>query len=71
LARHYLEWIKTLEETDDYRVMVSGFLNSKEYRQRFRTVAFHLLPLSQRPLTGRELVNGLTLEMNSRQTTSV
>jgi hypothetical protein len=32
---HYLEWIKTLEQTGDYRVMVAGFLNSKEYRQRF------------------------------------
>ncbi|HUQ33414.1 MAG TPA: hypothetical protein VM095_14935 [Pyrinomonadaceae bacterium] len=32
---HYLEWIKTLEQTCDYLVMVSGFLNSKEYRQRF------------------------------------
>jgi hypothetical protein len=31
----YLEWIKILEQTGDYRVMVSGFMNSKEYRERF------------------------------------
>jgi hypothetical protein len=32
---HYLEWVKTMNQTGDYRVMVDGFLNSKEYRQRF------------------------------------
>jgi hypothetical protein len=32
---HYLEWIDTLDRTGDYRVMVSGFLNSAEYRSRF------------------------------------
>jgi hypothetical protein len=31
----YLEWIQTLNQTGDYRTMISGFLNSAEYRQRF------------------------------------
>ncbi|HUQ32737.1 MAG TPA: Calx-beta domain-containing protein [Pyrinomonadaceae bacterium] len=31
----YLEWIKTFNATDSYRAMIDGFLNSKEYRQRF------------------------------------
>jgi parallel beta-helix repeat protein len=31
----YLNWVDTLNQTGDYRVMVSGFLNSIEYRQRF------------------------------------
>jgi hypothetical protein len=31
----YLDWIKTLDETNDYRIMVNGFLNSVEYRGRF------------------------------------
>jgi hypothetical protein len=31
----YLEWIKTYNDTNSYRVMINGFLNSKEYRQRF------------------------------------
>jgi hypothetical protein len=31
----YLDWIKTLDETGDYRIMVNGFLNSHEYRGRF------------------------------------
>jgi len=31
----YLQWIETLKQTNDYRVMVNGFLNSLEYRQRF------------------------------------
>ncbi|HYJ45268.1 MAG TPA: Calx-beta domain-containing protein, partial [Pyrinomonadaceae bacterium] len=32
---HYLEWVDTLNRTGDYRVMVNGFANSAEYRQRF------------------------------------
>jgi hypothetical protein len=32
---HYLDWIQTLNQTGDYRVMVNGFLNSLEYRSRF------------------------------------
>jgi hypothetical protein len=31
----YLDWVEVLNQTGDYRVMVSGFLNSIEYRQRF------------------------------------
>ncbi|HUQ33560.1 MAG TPA: Calx-beta domain-containing protein [Pyrinomonadaceae bacterium] len=31
----YLNWVEVLNQTGDYRVMVSGFLNSIEYRQRF------------------------------------
>ena len=31
----YLDWIKTYNDTDSYRIMINGFLNSKEYRQRF------------------------------------
>ncbi|HEV2915784.1 MAG TPA: Ig-like domain repeat protein [Pyrinomonadaceae bacterium] len=31
----YLQWIKTLNQTDDYRTLINGFLNSQEYRQRF------------------------------------
>jgi hypothetical protein len=31
----YLDWIKKLNETGDYRMMVNGFLNSAEYRFRF------------------------------------
>jgi uncharacterized delta-60 repeat protein len=31
----YLEWIKTFEQTNDYRVLVGGFMNSTEYRHRF------------------------------------
>jgi len=32
----YLEWIKTMDQNGgDYRIMVNGFLNSVEYRQRF------------------------------------
>jgi hypothetical protein len=31
----YLQWIQTLKQTGDYRLMVTGFLNSLEYRQRF------------------------------------
>ncbi|MBA2733775.1 MAG: DUF4214 domain-containing protein [Acidobacteria bacterium] len=31
----YLNWIETLNQTGDYRVMVNGFLNSSEYRSRF------------------------------------
>jgi hypothetical protein len=31
----YLEWIKTFNVTDSYRAMIDGFMNSKEYRQRF------------------------------------
>lgn len=31
----YLEWIKTLNQTGDYRIMINGFVNSLEYRNRF------------------------------------
>jgi hypothetical protein len=31
----YLNWLEILNQTNDYRVMVNGFLNSLEYRQRF------------------------------------
>lgn len=31
----YLDWIKTLDQRGDYRIMVNGFLNSQEYRERF------------------------------------
>ncbi|MDT4966376.1 MAG: hypothetical protein QOJ64_1113 [Acidobacteriota bacterium] len=31
----YLEWIKVMNATGDYRVMINGFMNSAEYRQRF------------------------------------
>ncbi len=31
----YLAWITTLDQTGDSRVMVTGFVNSLEYRQRF------------------------------------
>lgn len=31
----YLEWIRTMNETGDYRTMINGFMNSSEYRQRF------------------------------------
>jgi len=32
----YLEWIRTMNENGgDYRVMINGFMNSAEYRQRF------------------------------------
>jgi Calx-beta domain/Bacterial pre-peptidase C-terminal domain/Domain of unknown function (DUF4214) len=31
----YLEWIKTMNQTGDYRAMINGFMNSQEYRQRF------------------------------------
>ncbi len=31
----YLAWIATLDQTGDSRVMVTGFVNSLEYRQRF------------------------------------
>jgi hypothetical protein len=31
----YLNWLDTLNQTNDYRVMVIGFLNSIEYRLRF------------------------------------
>jgi hypothetical protein len=31
----YLSWIQTLDQTNNYRLLVSGFLNSAEYRQRF------------------------------------
>lgn len=31
----YLDWIKTFNDTDSYRTMINGFLNSKEYRLRF------------------------------------
>jgi uncharacterized repeat protein (TIGR01451 family) len=32
----YLEWIQTMNQTNgDYRIMINGFMNSIEYRQRF------------------------------------
>ncbi|HEX8845850.1 MAG TPA: DUF4214 domain-containing protein [Pyrinomonadaceae bacterium] len=31
----YLEWIKTMDRTGDYRTMINGFMNSAEYRNRF------------------------------------
>jgi len=31
----YLQWIQTLNQTKDYRVLVNGFLNSTEYVLRF------------------------------------
>jgi hypothetical protein len=32
----YLEWIQTMNQTGgDYRIMINGFMNSAEYRQRF------------------------------------
>jgi hypothetical protein len=31
----YLNWIQTFNQTNDYRVIVNGFLNSAEYRNRF------------------------------------
>jgi hypothetical protein len=31
----YLEWIKTMDQTGDYRTMINGFMNSAEYRNRF------------------------------------
>jgi hypothetical protein len=31
----YAQWIQTLNQTGDYRMMINGFLNSIEYRQRF------------------------------------
>lgn len=31
----YLNWIDTLNQTGDYRIMVNGFINSAEYRSRF------------------------------------
>jgi Domain of unknown function (DUF4214) len=31
----YLDWIRTLNETGDYRRMINGFVNSTEYRNRF------------------------------------
>ena len=32
----YVDWIRIMNENDgDYRVMINGFLNSIEYRQRF------------------------------------
>ena len=31
----YQQWIQTLNQTNDYRVLVNGFLNSTEYVLRF------------------------------------
>lgn len=31
----YLDWIRTMNQTGDYRTMINGFMNSAEYRQRF------------------------------------
>jgi hypothetical protein len=31
----YLDWIRTMDETGDYRTMINGFMNAAEYRQRF------------------------------------
>lgn len=32
---HYLDWLKVLNETGEYRTMINGFINSIEYRHRF------------------------------------
>jgi len=33
---HYLDWIQTMNQNNgDYRLMINGFINSAEYRQRF------------------------------------
>jgi hypothetical protein len=33
---HYADWIQTMNQNGgDYRIMINGFLNSAEYRQRF------------------------------------
>ncbi|HKC62227.1 MAG TPA: DUF4214 domain-containing protein, partial [Pyrinomonadaceae bacterium] len=31
----YLNWLDTLNRTNDYRTMINGFMNSNEYVQRF------------------------------------
>ncbi|MDT5059972.1 MAG: hypothetical protein QOH63_431, partial [Acidobacteriota bacterium] len=31
----YLDWIKSMNQNNDYRVMINGFVNSTEYRRRF------------------------------------
>jgi hypothetical protein len=31
----YKQWIQTVKQTGDYHIMVSGFMNSLEYRERF------------------------------------
>jgi DNA-binding beta-propeller fold protein YncE len=31
----FREWIRTLDQTGDYRTMINGFMNSAEYRGRF------------------------------------
>ena len=32
----YLDWIQTMNQNGgDYRIMINGFMNSIEYRQRF------------------------------------
>jgi hypothetical protein len=31
----YLNWIQTMNQSGDYRLMVNGFVNSGEYRNRF------------------------------------
>jgi hypothetical protein len=31
----YLQWIQTLNQTGDYRTLVTGFMNSIEYARRF------------------------------------
>ena len=31
----YLDWITVLDQTNNARGMVTGFVNSTEYRQRF------------------------------------
>lgn len=31
----YLEWIRILNTTGDFRIMINGFMNSSEYRSRF------------------------------------
>ena len=31
----YQSWINTLNQTGDYRLLINGFINSPEYRQRF------------------------------------
>lgn len=34
----YAQWLATLERTNDYRQVSEGFINSVEYRRRFRTI---------------------------------
>jgi hypothetical protein len=31
----YVNWVQTMNQTNDYRTMINGFVNSLEYRHRF------------------------------------